>query len=209
MDNNQPVTDFEDKNVKKQNKRAVKRKPRLINLLAFVRALATGFAAPLLSHCAPVSCFGSPASLTFCPGSSTCLSPLFPCLRTRSALSSRLVSALVPRSQAILSSLPMLSSTPPHLTSTALRIFKQTLLNKSLHRSTSLEESFCPVPPLGLLPDKTDCKQTFDIAFINSCLLTGNSTQEMVDIGFAKCGCLATVKLNWSCQLELLDPKLV
>lgn len=82
--------------------------------------------------------------------------------------------ALVPRSLAILSFFTGFSLIFLYLASTALRIFKQALSDKFLYSSTSFAEFFYPFPPLGLLSNKTDCKQTFDIAFINFCLFVGN-----------------------------------
>ena len=182
----------------KQNKRAAKRKAQHDNLRTSVQAPTTGSAALLLSYLALISCFRFPASLFFCPGSSTCSSPLPACPVILTVLSSRSFPAPIPKSPAVLLLLPVLGPTSPYLASTSLKTFKQTLSNEFLRRSTSFAELLCPFLPLGLLPNKTNHKRTFDIAFINSCLLAGNYAQEKVDMNFAKCGCPAAVKLNLS-----------
>lgn len=193
--------------MRKQNDCIAKKKARLDNLRASVQAPAADSAVLLLFCPASVSCSGSFASLSSCPGSPTCLLPLPDCPKTPTALLSRLIPAPVPRSLAVLSPLLMLGLTPPHLASTALKTFKQALSNELLRRSTSFAESLCPFPPLGSLPNKTDRKRTFDIAFINSRPLAGNHAREEVDLSFAECGYPAAVKLNRSWQLELLDLK--
>lgn len=110
---------------------------------------------------------------------------------------SRFVPVPIPRSPVVLLPLPMLCQTPLYLASIALKTFKQTLLNKFLHRrSTSPTEPLYLFLHLNLLLDKTYRKQIFDTAFINSCPFNGNHTREEIDISFVKYGCLATVKLN-------------
>ena len=158
VDNGQPITDSKDKKVKKKNKHAAKKKAQLDNLRPPVRASIAGSAVLLLSR----------------PRSPTCLLLLPTCLGTLTALSSYFVSAPVLGSSAVWWPFLVLSPTSSHLASTAVRTFKQALSDKPLRRSTSLAESLCPFPSLGLLPNKTDCKRTFDTAFINSCSLAGN-----------------------------------
>lgn len=195
--------------MRKQNKRVAKRKSQLDNLHTPVRAPVAGFTALLLP----------------CLWSLTCLLPLPACLGTPTALSSHAVPPLpvylwtpitlmscpllapVPRSPAVLLLLPMLGLTFPHLASTTLRTFKRALSDDFLRRSTSFAESLCPVPLFSLLPNKTNRKRIFNIAFINSCPLAGNHAQKKVDLSFAKCGCSTTVKLNWLWHLVFLDPK--
>lgn len=109
-----------------------------------------------------------------------------------------LISTLVPRSPAVLSPFFVLDPTSPHLASTALRTFKQALLDKLLRQySTSFAELDCPFLPLDLLPNKTKHKQTFDTVFVNSRSLADNYIQEDVDLSFAECGRSIGVKLNW------------
>lgn len=151
-----------------------KGKAQLDNLCPPVRVPVASSAAFLLSSPALVSCFRSSVPLLSNLGSSICLSPLPAYLKTPIALLSYLMPALVSRSLTVLLFLSVLSLTPPHLISTTLRIFKQALSYKFLHDSTSSAESFCLIPPLSLFLDKTDCKRTFDITFINFCLLAGN-----------------------------------
>ena len=172
-----------------------------------MQAPAAGSAALLLFCSALVSHLRSPALLSSCSGSHTCLLPLFACSKTPIALSSCPVPAPVPGSPAVLLPLPVLGPTPPHLVYTALKTFKRALSDKPWRRSTSPAKPLCPVPPLGLLPGKTDCKRTFDTAFINSRQLPGNYAWEEFDLSFAECGYPAAVKLNRSWQLELLNPK--
>lgn len=175
VDNGQPITDFEDKKVRKQNEYAAKKKAPINNLCVFLQVSATGSAALLLFCFIPVSFPGSPASLLSCPRSPTCLLPLFACLETLTALSSHLVSAPVPKSPAVLLLLPVLSPVSSHLTSIALKTFKQALSNKRLRRRlTSPAKLFYLFLLFDLLPNKTDCKQTFDTTYINSRLFAGN-----------------------------------
>ena len=181
----------------KQNKRLAKTKTQLDNLHAPIWVPTAG-SATLLSSCTTlVSRSGSPAPSLFCLGSLT-------------YLSSRPMPAFVSRSAAVLSSLLILGPTPPHLASTVLKIFKRALSDELLRgHSTSPAEPLCPFPPLGSLPNKTDCKQTFDTAFINSCLFAGNHSWEEFDLSFKEYGSSVAVKLNRSWQFELLDPELV
>lgn len=161
--------------MRKQNKRAAKRKMQLDNLYALVQAPAIGSTAFLLSCLACVSCFGSFAPLLSCLGSFTHLLPLFAYPITPTALLSYLMLASVPRSTVVLLLLPVLSPTPPHLVSITVRTFKQVLSDKLLcRRSTTPIEFFHPFPPFNLLPDKTNRKRTCDIAFNNSRQIAGN-----------------------------------
>lgn len=57
VDNSQPITDFENEKVRKQNKRVAKRKRQLDNLCVSIHAFAASFATLLLSHCAYIYCF--------------------------------------------------------------------------------------------------------------------------------------------------------
>lgn len=199
VNNNLAITNFEVEKVKKQNKYAAKRKARLNNLCDPVRALAASSAALFLSCPTLVFYCGSFAPLLSCLESPTFLSLLFACPETAIALLSCLVPAPVPEFLAVLLFLSMLDLTLPHLVSTAAKIFKQVLSDKLFHSfSTSLTELPHPFPPLGLLLDKTKCKQTFDTVFITTCPLASNHAQKEVDLRFAKCGCFAAVKLNRS-----------
>lgn len=120
------------------------------------------------------------------------------------------ISTPVLRSLAILLLFPMFGPVSSYITFTTLTIFKQTLLNKLLYcRSTSLAEFLCPLLLFNLLPNKTNCKWTFDSIFINSHLLSGNYAWEKVDFSFAKCGFFAAIKLNRLWYLKFLDPKVV
>ena len=168
VDNSQSNRDFKNEKVRKKNKRAAKRKTKLNNLRAPMRVPAASSAALLLSCSALVSRpalvfhFRSLALLLSCPRSHTCLL-------------SRSLPTIVPGSPAVLLPLLVLGLAPPHLAFTALKIFKLALSDEFLrHHLTSFAELLSPFPLLDLLPDKTDCKQTFDIAFINSCPLAGN-----------------------------------
>ena len=160
--------------VAKQNKRAAKRKARLDNLFAPIRAPASGFTAFLLFFAALVSCPTSPAPLSSRLRSLTYLSHLFTCLGTSTALLSRLIPAWLFGSLAVLLPLFVLDQTPLHLAYTAFRTFKLALSNEPLRRSTFPVEFFCPFLPLDSLSIKTDHKQAFAITFINSGSLAGN-----------------------------------
>lgn len=126
VDNGQVITDSEDEKMRKQNKHTDKKKTQLDNLRAPVLALVASSATLLL----------------YCPGSPTCLLPLLACRKTPIALLSYFLPAPVPRSLAVLSPLLVLSSTPLHLASIALRIFKQALSIELLCCSTSLTKHF-------------------------------------------------------------------
>ena len=184
VDNNQTITEFEDEKMRKQNKRAAKRKARLDKLSTPMRTPVASSAALLSSRPTLVSCHGSSA-------------PLSSCLRFLTRLLSCPMPAPVPRSPAVLLPLHVLGSAPLHLVSSTLRIFKQALSNELLRRRlTSPAELFCLFPLLGSLSDKTDYKQTLDISFINSCLLVDNHTREEVDMSFTEYSCSAAVKQN-------------
>lgn len=184
-----------------------KRKMRLDNLRAPIYAFALGSAAILSSCPSLVSCPGSPTCLSSCPGSFTHFLPLFAYFQTFIALSSCLMPALVSGSLAVLLLLSVLSLTLLHLVFTAFKIFKQALLDKSLHCSTNFAGFFYLFPSLSLLLDKTNCKQTFNTAIINSRPLASNYARKKFNLSFAECGCLATVKLNQLWQLKLLNIK--
>lgn len=202
--------DFEDEKVRKQNKRAAKKKMQLDNLRASIRAPAASSVAFLSSLLTTVSYLGFSAPFSFCLGSLTCLSSLLTCPGTHIAFLFCFLPAPVPESLAVFSFLLVLGPVSPHLTFTTFRIFKRALSDELLRRhSTSFAELLCPFPPLGSLSDKTNGKQTFNIAFINFCPLTGNHASEEIDLSFAECDCPAGVKLNQSWQLELLDLQMV
>lgn len=82
----------------------------------------------------------------------------------------------------------------------APRIFKQILLDEFLYcHSTRLSsaELFCAFLTLDLLFEKNDCKQFFNIAFINSRPLASNYAFKEVDWSFEKYASSSSVKLNW------------
>lgn len=209
VDNNQPITNSEDKMVRKQNKRAAKRKMQLDNFCASMQALTASSTALLLPCPSFVSWLGSLAFLSSCPRSPTCLSLFSTYSGTPIALLSCFLLASGFRSPVILLSLPILSLTSSYLASIDFKTVKWALLDKPLHYSTTFVELLYLFPPLNLLPDKTDCKQTFDIAFINSRLLADNYTWEKLDLNFAKYSCPTAIKLNRLWQLELLNFKSV
>lgn len=95
--------------------------------------------------------------------------------KTFTSLLSFLVSDLVFGSSAYLLSILVLNLALFYLASLVLKIFKETLSDKLLYcRLTSSAEFFYLFSLYSLLFDKTDCKQVFDIAFINFCLFVGN-----------------------------------
>ena len=134
IDNGQPITDSKDERMRKQNKRAAKRKAQLGNLRTPVWAPVASFAALLLFCSALVSHLESPASLSSCPGSLTCSSPLLACSGTPTVLLSCPIPAPILGSPAVLSPFPVLGPTPLYLASTAFRIFKKALSDKPLRR---------------------------------------------------------------------------
>lgn len=124
VDNNQPIMDSKDGKMRKQNKRAGKKKAQLDSLSAPVWNLIASSATFLLFCVTLICCFGSPALLSSCFGSSTCLSPFFACLETPIALSSRFLPTLILGSSAILLPFFMLSAASCHLASIALKTLK-------------------------------------------------------------------------------------
>ncbi len=96
------------------------------------------------------------------------------------------------------------------LISSTLKIFKRALSDKPLGRqstSLSLVEPRYPFPPLGPLPEKSNCKRSFDMAFINSRPLARNHAANEADLSFGKYGCLVPVKLKQLWQFEPRDCK--
>lgn len=139
-----------------------------------MQTLATSFAALLLSRLAPISRLGSPAFLSSDLGSSTCSLPLFTYLGTLIAMLSPPVPALVLGSLVVLLPLPMFDPTPAYLAFTALRSFKCAFSDKFLRCSSSFAGLYYLFLLFGLLPNKNNCKWTFDTAFINLPLLASN-----------------------------------
>lgn len=111
VDNGQPITDSKDEKVRKQNKRAVKRKTQLNNLHASEQAPATSFAALLLSYSASVFCFKS-------------FAPLLSCLRSLTYFLSYLMPAPIPESLAVLLLFLVFGPALLYLAFTVLRTFK-------------------------------------------------------------------------------------
>lgn len=132
VDNNQPITDFEDEKVKIKNKYATKKKAQLDNLHASVRAHIASSTALLLPRFALVSCprFFTPLSSYL--GSFIHLLLFFTYPGTPTALLSHLVPTSVLESLAILLSLSLLGPTPSYFAYISLKTFKQALFNKFL-----------------------------------------------------------------------------
>ena len=189
------------------------------------QAFATGFAAFLLSDPAlssylpmpillfclklptPLSSCSSMPALLSCPG---LLTPLLSCFSMPVLPSCPFVPILLSLLVPVLASRSVLGLALTQLTSSALKIFKQTLLEEFLdHQSTSPSplKPLCLFPIFGLLPKKNNCKQLFNMAFINSRLFATNHAAKEIDLNFGEYGCPASVKLNRSWQLELLDCK--
>ena len=154
-----------------------------------------GFSAVMLSCCLPV--LAGSADL-----SSFCHTPVFCC-----------------RIPALLLPLPSVLSPPFILESSPFRTFKRSLSDEPWPRVLS-----SPAKPLRLFlafdtynPDdnngsynstnNNERKRGFNTTFINSRPLAGNHDQEEIDLSFAGCRYLDTVKLNRSWQLDLFDPK--
>lgn len=136
-----------------------------------MRAPAASSTVFLLSYFVLVSCARSFVLLLSHPASFTHLLLLLVCSKTFIALLSCPLPAPVLESPGVLLLLLMFGPVFPHLALTTLRKFKQALSNKFLHcYSSNFAKLLCPFPPFGLLPDKTNCKRTFNTVFINSCL---------------------------------------
>lgn len=114
---------------------------------------------------------------------------------------------LILRSLAVLLFLFVFDLTSFYLTFIVFKTLKQALSNEPLHNSTGPLKLIYPFLPLGLLLNKTNHKQTFEIAFINSRLLASNHAQVKVDLSFTKYSCSAAMWLNRLWKLKLLDPK--
>ena len=168
------------------------------------QALAAG-SATFLSFCSLLPTLSSRLPM---PAS---LSPLILALSylPMSVLSFPLMPALLSPPVPILLSLLMpvtlsrsvLDPAPTHLTSSALKIFKQALSDKLLSchlTSLSLVGPLGPFLTLGPLPEKNDHKRSFETTFINSCQLAGNHAAKEMDLKFGECRCLTPVKLNQS-----------
>ena len=175
----------------------------------------------------PALLFLSVPTLLSCLFVPTLLSLLIPILLTRPlvlVLLSPFMTTLLSPFMPVLLSLPVpallslfvpallfcfiFSLTLTHLTSSALRTFKQTLSDGPLGRqsiSSSPPEPLCLFPILGLLAKKSNHQQLFDTAFINSRPLAVNYIIQEINLNFKEYGCLTSVKLNQLWQLELLD----
>ena len=100
-----------------------------------------------------------------------------------------------------------------------LRTFKQSLSDDPRsYVLISLIKPFCPFSAFGAynpdnknslynLTNNNEYKCNYDIVFINSRLLANNHNLKEVNLSFTGCKYIATVKLNWSWQLDFLDPK--
>ena len=177
------------------------------------QALATGSATPLLSGLALLSrlfmpallsCFGLPTPLSShllmptllsCPGlptpSSSCLpmSALSFCLLVP-VLSSSLMPALLSLPVSALASRSVLSLAPTRLIFSALRTFKQTLLDKPLVSQLTNHsplEPLCLFPIFSPLPKKSDRKRLFDTTLINSRPLVAYHATKEVYLSFGEC----------------------
>lgn len=174
-----------------------KRKTWLYNLRAFMQASNTGFTVFFSSCPVLIFCLRCSVLLFSYPGSFTYLLSLFICFQTSITLLFCFISTLVFRSLIILSPLSMLGLALPHLAFTTLKIFKQTLLDEFLHcRSTSLAKFLYFFLLFGLLSNKINYKQTFDIIFINSYPLANIYAWEKINLSFIECNCLTIIKLN-------------
>lgn len=101
VDNCQPITDSENETIRKENKRATKKKMQLNNLHAPIRALAASSTTRLLFCPAFVSCLGSFAPLLSYFTFLTYLLPLLACLGNSTILLSSLMPTLVLGSLAV------------------------------------------------------------------------------------------------------------
>lgn len=182
--------------MKKQYKCAAKRKTQLNNFCTSIQAPTTGSAVFLLSCPTFIFCFRFFASLLFCSRFFICLLPFFVCPRTATTLLSFFMSTPVLRFLTILLLLSIFSLIFFYHTFIALKIFKQLLSNKLLHYLISSIEFFYLFLFFSLLLNKTNCKRTFNITFINFYLYSSNYIQKKIDSNFAECGFFAIIKLN-------------
>ena len=223
----QVVTDSKKKVIKKKNKHAAKKKERLAKLCTLIRSFLS---LSLESSSLFLSCFVPALILVFVPACVPILMPTFVhipvptsvcCLISLAVLLSGRIPALAAFAAffsfsrtlvfcyRIWTFLLLFSVLGPSLflRSSSLRIFKQSLLNKSWPRvSTSSTKIFCPFSALGAYnldnnnglynPTNNKRKKDFNTAFINSYLLTSNYDLKEVDLTFSGCKYSDTVELN-------------
>lgn len=135
---------------------------RLNNLRASIQALTISFAAFQLPYFALVSYHKFFAFL-------------LSYLRSLIYLLSCSLPIPVLRSSIVLLFFLELDATPSYFAFIALKIFKQALSDKFLHWcSISPTKSFCSFLLFSLLSNKINCKQIFNIEFINTYLFAGN-----------------------------------
>ena len=224
-DNGQPINDSENEKVRKRLECAAKKSVWRNNLgFPVQQAFVAGFKAllmsgPALSSCpcmsALLSCLRLPTLLLSCPPIPTLLSCLeLPTLLLFCSLMPALLSPHLPVLSSLfmlaLASRFMLAPAPTWLTSSAFKTFKQTLSDEFLgHQSTSSNplKPLCLFLILGPLPKQNNCKQLFNLAFINSCLLPANHAVEEIDPSFKEYGYPPHGKFNRLWQLELPDCK--
>lgn len=174
-----------------------------------MQAPVAGSTTFLLSYPTLISCLSSLALLSSYLRSFTRFLPFFACSGTATFLWSGFVRAWVLESWVVLLLLFILGLTLLYLAFTTFKSFKQALSNKFLRHLSSLAKFLCLFLLFDLLFNKINHKQTFDIAFINLCLLADNYGLEIVDISFVECSSLNAGRSNWLKKLELLNPKLV
>ena len=190
------------------------------------QAFAISFAALLLFGPTLSSHLSVPALLS-CPGLFTLLLSCFPvsaalnspglpilslfCLFMLALSSYLFVPALLSSFMLALVSYFVLGLAPTWHISSAFRIFKQVLSDKSLGRRSTNEsqpsKTSLSISNSWPVAQKRNCKRPFDIAFITSRLFTANHIIKEIDLSFGKCECPAPVKFNQLWQLELLNRK--
>lgn len=151
-----------------------KKKTQLNNFYALVWASIAGSLAFLISYFTLVFYLKSLVSLLFCSRFLIFLSFFLFCFKILIFLLSRFVPSLVLGSLVILLRLFLLGPASLHFAFLALKIFKQALLDKSFFYLISFLNFFNLFPVFGYFFNKIKNKRTFDIAFINFCLLVNN-----------------------------------
>lgn len=158
------------------------------NLFDLMQTFIANSIAFLLFYFTPISCFRFFSPLLFYFWSSILfLSYFLPALLfyLLSILLSCFIFTLVSLSSAIFSLFFKFNLIVFYLIFSNLKTIKQTLLDKFLQRYlTSLIKFLYFILLFGLLPNQINCKQIFNIAFINFCLFTGNYILKNVDLSF-------------------------
>lgn len=179
--------------------------PALLSCL-FIATLSSCSPIVVLSSYFPISTllsyFFIPALLSCFPMATLSSSSLIPASSSHLLMTTLSFSSILILSSLLILALISCSILDPALTyliSLVVKRFKLVLSDKSLcccSTSPNLIEPFYPFPTLVLLFEKNNCKQLFDMVFINSHSLNGNYTAKELDLSFREYKYSIPIKLN-------------